>query len=85
VVLETGCLEGVDLWKTRHDSPSVVTPILQDIGEFALSFTSFVIQHVSRSANHSAQLCAKLACTPDGIHSWLECIPNFLVVNVLVD
>jgi hypothetical protein len=60
-----------------------VTPIIQDIGESSLKFTSFVTQHVSRSANHSAHLCAKLACTPDGTHSWL--IPDFLVVNVLAD
>jgi hypothetical protein len=85
VVFETDCLEVVDLWKSRHDSRSVVAPILQDIGEFALNFSSFVIQHVSRSATHSAHLCAKLACTMDGTHSWLECISDCLLVSILAD
>jgi ribonuclease HI len=82
VVMETDCLEVVDLWNSRHGSRSTVTPILQDIGELALNFTLFVIQHVSRSANHSAHLCAKYACTLLGTSSWLDCIPDFLVVSI---
>jgi hypothetical protein len=82
VVMETDCLEVVDLWNSRHGSRSTVTPILQDIGELALNFTLFVIQHVSRSANHSAHLCAKYACTLLGTSNWLDCIPDFLVVSI---
>jgi hypothetical protein len=59
-----------------------VTPILQDIGELDLNFTFFVIQHVSRSANHSAHLCAKYACILLGTSSWLDCIPDFLVISI---
>jgi hypothetical protein len=85
VLLETDCLEVVDLWKTRHSSRSVVTSILQDIGELALNFLFFDIQHVSRSANNPAHLCAKLACTLTGTSCWLECIPDFLVISTFAD
>jgi ribonuclease HI len=85
VVIETDCMEVVDLWNSRHGSRSAVTPILQDIGELALCFISFSIQHVSRTANHSAHLCAKLACTLTGTSSWIDCIPDFLVVSIQSD
>jgi hypothetical protein len=52
VVMETDCLELVNLWKTLHGSRSPVAPILQEIGDLVLSFSSFIIQHVPRSANH---------------------------------
>lgn len=51
MVLETDSLEVVNLWNTRRNSRSAVTPILQEIDELSASFTSFVFQHVSRSAN----------------------------------
>jgi hypothetical protein len=39
VVLEMDCLEVVNLWNTRHGSCSVVTRIMQEIGELALNFS----------------------------------------------
>ena len=33
VIMETDCLEVVNLWKTRSSSRSVVAPILLEIGE----------------------------------------------------
>ena len=50
VVLQTDCLEVVNLWNTRHDSRSAVAPILVEIGELAGSLNSFDIHHVVRSA-----------------------------------
>jgi hypothetical protein len=79
MVLEMDCLEVVNLWNTRHGSRSVVTPILQEIGDVALNFCLCVIQHVTRSTNHLAHLCAKLACTLKGTNSWLDCILDFRV------
>ena len=38
IVLETGCVEVVNLWNTRHDSRLVVVPIFLQIGEFCNSF-----------------------------------------------
>jgi hypothetical protein len=85
VVLETDCKEAVDLWISRHGSRSTVAPILLEIGELALNFSSFRIQHVPRTANHSAHLCAKFACTLTSTSSWLDCIPDFLVVSIQAD
>jgi hypothetical protein len=65
VVFEVDCLEVVNLWDSRAGSRSVVSPILQDIEGLASSFIYFVIQHVKRSANVPAHLCAKFACTQE--------------------
>jgi hypothetical protein len=85
VVMEVDCLEVVNLWNDRHGARSVVTPILLDIGELSLSFESFVINHVSRSANTPAHLCAKRACTLMVMSSWLDGVPDFLVVSIQAD
>jgi hypothetical protein len=85
VVLETDCLEVISLWNNRHDSRSVVAPILQEVGELVISFNSFIFQHVFRLANNAAHLCAKLACTLTVSSSWLDCIPNFLLVSIQTD
>jgi hypothetical protein len=70
-------LEIVNLWNSRHGCRSVVAPVLEEVGELVCRFNSFTIQHVLRSANNSAHLCAKLACTLMGTSSWLDCIPIF--------
>ena len=57
VVLETDCLEVVNLCTNRHDSRAVVAPILVEIGELASTLISFVIEHVFKSANGPAHLC----------------------------
>jgi hypothetical protein len=85
VVMETDCLKVISLWNNRHDSRSVVTPILQKVGELVLSFNSFIFQHVSRSTNNTAYLCAKLACTLTVSSSWLVYIQNFLLVSIQAD
>jgi hypothetical protein len=85
VVLETDWKEAVDLWNSRHGSRSTVAPILHEIGEPALNFSSFRIQHIPRTTNHSAHLCAKFACTLTSTSSWLDYIPDFLVVNIQAD
>jgi ribonuclease HI len=85
VVLETDCLEVVNLWKTRHNSRSIVAPILLEIGELATSFTSFEIQHVIRASNVPAHLCAKLASTLNVTESWMTETPSFLFSSLLAD
>ncbi|KAM3412112.1 hypothetical protein ACQJBY_003659 [Aegilops geniculata] len=83
--METDCLEIVNLWNTRHNSFSVVAPLLIEIGELAASFTSFVIQHVNRSADVPAHLCAKHACTLLVTESWTGSRPSFLLTSLLAD
>jgi hypothetical protein len=85
VIMETDCLEVVNLWNTRHNSLSVVAPLLVEIGELASSFHSFDIQHVMRTANYPAHLCAKHASTPSVTESWLDETPSFLFSSLLVD
>jgi hypothetical protein len=85
VVMEIDCLEIVNLWNSRRDCLSVVAPVLHEIGELVPSFNSFVIQHIPRSANLPAHLCAKLACNLLVTDSWIDCIPDFLVISLLAD
>ncbi|KAI5020406.1 hypothetical protein ZWY2020_045294 [Hordeum vulgare] len=83
--METYCQEVVNLWHDRRDGRSVVAPILLEIEELSLTFSSFVIQHVLRAANGPAHLCAKYACTRDATESWLTETPSFLVSSLLAD
>ena len=79
VIMEVDCLELVTLWNNRHNSRSMVAPLLLEIGELSVHFSSFVIQHVNMSANLPAHLCAKRARTLNVTDSWLDEAPNFLV------
>ena len=63
----------------------MVAPILLEIGELVPSFISFCIQHVSRSANTSAHLCAKRASTLEATDCWLDQPPGLLVTSLLAD
>jgi ribonuclease HI len=67
VVLETGCLEIVSLWKKRATptQPSELTPILHDIQELSASFSSFSIVHARRTTNNAAHACAKAAASSE--------------------
>ena len=85
VIIETDCLEVVELWKNRHNSFAVVAPLFYEIGELATAFSYFDILHVIRSANYPAHLCAKRACTLSMTESWLEETPSFLVSSLLAD
>ena len=56
---------------------------LATIQTFALGniFSFFVIQHVNRSANLAAHLCANRACcTLNVAESWLDETPRFLLL-----
>ncbi|KAM3211735.1 hypothetical protein ACQJBY_065070 [Aegilops geniculata] len=83
--METDCVEIVNLWNDRHNTRSIVAPILLEIGELTLSFDYFTIQHVSRTANLPAHLCAKRACSLMVTESWLDSEPSFLVMSLLAD
>ncbi|KAI4983526.1 hypothetical protein ZWY2020_025392 [Hordeum vulgare] len=83
--METDCLEIVNLWKTRHYGLSVVAPLLLEMRELASLFSYFDIQHVNRSSNVPAHLCAKFACTLTVTESWTGTRPSFLLTSLLVD
>ena len=83
--METDCLALLNLWNSRHADRSAVAPILDEIGELSLEFDYFVIQHVLRTANMSAHLSTKRACTLLVTDSWLDQTPSFLVSSLLAD
>ena len=85
VIMETDCLEAVNLWNSCYTNRSMIEPILYEIGELALSFTSFSIQHVMRTTNGPAHLCAKHCGTLNVTESWLDTTPSFLTRNLLSD
>ena len=85
VLVETDCLEIVNLWNSRSNSRLVVVPILIEIGERASSFNRFVIQHVLRTANQPAHLCARNACKLQMTESWHTSIPSYLVTSIMAD
>uniref|UniRef100_A0A3B6LUG4 RNase H type-1 domain-containing protein n=1 Tax=Triticum aestivum TaxID=4565 RepID=A0A3B6LUG4_WHEAT len=83
--METDCQDFVNLWSLRHNSRSVVALIIAEIGEHACSFTSFFIQHISRSANFSTHLCAKQVSTLDVTDCWMGSMHSFLVTSLMAD
>ena len=85
VIMETDCLEIVNLRNTRHNSRSVVVHLLVEIGDHALSFDFFVIQHVNMSANILVHLCAKRASSLMVTESWHNSKPSFLISSLMAD
>ena len=85
VVIETDCLEVVNLWSSRGNCRSVAATILEEVEELSSFFLSFSVQHVSRLLNNPAHLCAKRACTLAMTDSWLDACPDFLVSSLLND
>ena len=83
--MEVDCLEVVNLWISRRNSRSVAAPILQELEDRSKAFASFSVQHVGRSSNFSAHLCAKRACTLEVTNSWLCESPDFLVASLRAD
>jgi hypothetical protein len=75
VVFEVDCLEIVNLWDSRARSRAVVEPILQDIAKHSSLSSSFAIQHVIRSSNAVAHICAKHGCTLELTSVWMELPP----------
>ena len=85
MTFETDCLEVVNLWASREASRSVIAPLLNEIGELVYIFQYFSVQHVIRSANLPAHLCAKHACSREETESWFDSTPSFLVSSLLAD
>ena len=74
VLMETDCLEVVNLWTSGHNSRSTVAPIFDEIRKRSTYFASFSVRHVMRDANVPADICAKFATSP-----------GFLVSSLVAD
>lgn len=85
VIMEMDNLETVDLSSSCKNSRSTAMPIIREIWVIALSLSSFLIQHVSRTANESSHLCATRSQALDVTKSWINSSPDFLVSSLLVD
>lgn len=85
VVLESDCMEIVNLYIKHHEPRSVMAPIMSEIREHFSSFKFCIIQHVSSTANFPAHLCAKHASTLDVTDCWIDSTPSFLVTSLLAD
>ncbi|KAE8778169.1 Alanyl-tRNA synthetase [Hordeum vulgare] len=81
----TDNLEIVNLWNSRHSDRTMGAPILFEIGEHVHFFKPVVIQHVGRSVNVPAHICAKQASTLDVTDSWLDSTPSLLVTSLSAD
>lgn len=85
VVMEVDCLEVVNLWLSRDNTRSIVTPIFNEIRERAMDFASFSVQHISRDANGTADLCAKHATSLAVSECWMDVCPSFIVNSLRAD
>jgi ribonuclease HI len=70
VILETDCLELVNLWKKRDSQRSVVDPILKEIQDLELAFQEFSFVYVSRSCNKVAHVLAKQVSSTQRSEKW---------------
>ena len=59
VILETDCLELVNLWKKRTVQRSVVDPALKEIQDLQIAFQDFSFVYVNRRCNNIAHALAK--------------------------
>jgi len=51
VMLETGCLELINLWKKKKVQPSIVDPVLKEIDNIRLPFHDFSFSYVNGYCN----------------------------------
>lgn len=85
VVMQSDCLELVNLWNSRHDARALMAPILSEILEHSNSFKSLRIHLIPRSANYPALQCAKYASTLDVTEYRLDSAPSIIVTSLLAD
>jgi ribonuclease HI len=59
VLLETDCMDLVNLWKKKEMQRYVVDPILKEIEDLSLAFHEFSFSYVNRVCNKFAHVLAK--------------------------
>lgn len=59
VMLDTDCLELINLWKKKGMQYSTVDPVLKEIDVLRLAFQEFSFSYVNRSCNKIAHTLAK--------------------------
>jgi hypothetical protein len=59
VIAETNSAELVRLWSERGNHRAVIAPIIEEINELSLGFSSFELVFIRRTANKAAHECAR--------------------------
>jgi hypothetical protein len=77
-MIETDSQKLTSLWRKRASQRSEFASIFREIEALAAAFSSFSVQHVSRSANKAAHACAKFAAA-SAFEVWVNDPPSFLV------
>lgn len=85
VILEVDFLELVNQWKSRDIYRLIIVPILRELEEIVLGFVYFWVNHVERNLNVPTHQRAKCACTLNGMESWLDQSPEFLIRCLMAD
>ena len=85
MIFEIDSEELLRLWQRRLGDRSLVRPILDEISELGLSFSSFDVVHVCREANQAAHSCAKYESIQEGSFSLDAEPPGFLVHSLKTD
>jgi ribonuclease HI len=85
IILETEALEDFNLVKEERTGRSIIASICQKIKELRVSFASFNITHVNRSANEAAHACAHRASPERRRCMWINFPPPFLARILVKD
>ena len=70
VLLETDCLELVNLWKKQHLQRSIADPVLKEIEDLSLAFHEFIISFGNRIYNKVAHVLAKQVSSTHRLEVW---------------
>lgn len=70
VILETDCLEVVNLWKKKEEQRSIADPVLKEIDGLRLAFHDFSVFHVKRECNKVAHVLAKQVSSTHQMEMW---------------
>ena len=70
VLLETDCLELVQLWKKKEMRRSIVGTVLKEIEALSLAFQDFSFSHISQSCNKVAHCLARQVTSSHRMERW---------------
>lgn len=82
VMLETDCLDLINLWKTKDTQRSVVDPLLKEIDALRLAFQDFSFSYVKRSCNKVAHILARQVSDAHRTEMWHvtpECVSELVL------
>ena len=78
VIVETDCLNVVQLWEGRLRGKSKGFHIFQEMQEELPFFQGFQLRYASRLVNSVAHTCAKEALAIENVATYSNVIPDFL-------